>query len=75
MIGVVGWFNKGKTFLVKKLTGANLQSMRGAQGNTKPLSILYHQDNTVYVDSAGMASPVRKGEIIKNNYYNISIVL
>ena len=59
-IGVVGLFNKGKTFVVNRLTGTSLPS--DCKVNTRGLSMIIPRTGFgkeyVWLDTAGTNSPV-----------------
>ena len=59
-IGIIGNRNKGKSFILQKLSNQILQS--GSMVNTKGLSLKYY-DKYVLLDSAGFESPILIDEI------------
>lgn len=59
-IGIIGNRNKGKSFILQKLSNQILQS--GSMVNTKGLSLKYY-DKYVLLDSAGFESPILVDEI------------
>ena len=60
VVSVLGNSNRGKTFLLEKLSGNNLES--GYQVQTKGLSLKIHK-NLIYLDTAGTNIPL----LIENN--------
>ena len=74
-IGVIGNSNKGKSFLLSKISGINLPI--GTSIRTEGLSIKYPQievysnRNIALLDSAGFETPVLKGEENKLEENNI----
>jgi len=55
IISVLGNSNRGKTYLLQKLCGENLES--GYQIQTKGLSMKFHND-LIYLDTAGTNTPL-----------------
>ena len=55
VVSVLGNSNRGKTFLMQKLSGNNLES--GYQVQTKGLSLKFHND-LIYLDTAGTNVPL-----------------
>ena len=74
-IGVIGNSNKGKSFILSRLSGIDLPS--GTSIKTEGLSIKYpelkdHKDRKiVLLDSAGLETPVLREDINQNNKKNI----
>jgi hypothetical protein len=62
-IGVIGIRNKGKSFILQKLSNQTLQT--GSMINTKGLSLKYY-NRYVLLDSEGFESPVLINEINQN---------
>lgn len=60
VVSVIGFFNKGKTFVVNKIADLNLPSAR--QVHTRGLSFILPGDerrqNCIFLDTAGTNSPV-----------------
>ena len=73
-IGVVGNQNKGKTFILSKLSKINLPS--GTSISTKGISVKYPEleDNElrkyILLDSAGLESPIKKDDLSNLNKSN-----
>ena len=59
MVSSVGYFNKGKTFVINKTASLNLPSAR--ELHTRGLSFVLPRDerqNWIFLDTAGTNSPV-----------------
>ena len=73
-IGVVGNQNKGKTFILSKLSKINLPS--GTSISTKGISVKYPEleDNAlrkyILLDSAGLETPIKKDDLSNLNKSN-----
>lgn len=56
IISVLGNSNRGKTYLLQKLSGINLKS--GYQIQTKGLSLKFYKGQIIYLDTAGTNTPL-----------------
>lgn len=56
IVSVLGNSNRGKTYLLQKISGENLES--GYQIQTKGLSLKVHEDDIILLDTAGTNTPL-----------------